>query len=397
MSWRTSQGDQSQQLRPLLGDERKNCKRTKQTGGTTGAPERSEVGRFIGTALCDYTKVFCNQRRGTRSGRRSAWSTRSNRVRLNGPPTIKHNAYSDKATVTRPPLIDPSPSAAAITRSSNLFTYVLGLLLPRSRRPYFYVWYAYFRLLDDEVDTHEGQPDTAALDLIALERFYARAPEVAPENPRSHLLASLVEFDARFLDGALRRYIRDMILCVEYDRERRSIFPAAATFRAHVAREATSYLGTISVLCTGNDTRPRGVEAGIAGKWIHMLRDFRRDVANGIFNIPSEELNDHHIVPPWTNASWSAPETRSWVERQCHRATSEFDVGLADSTHHVSGIYTVIVILLCAKYRTYLRMIYRDGYHLRREYRWSVRAHLEFIVDVLVLGYRLITRRQLPR
>jgi hypothetical protein len=166
--------------------------------------------------------------------------------------------------------------------------------------------------------------------------------------------------------------------------------PASADLTASIRREAMSYLATLSAFCTAGKDAVRGVDAGIAGKWAHILRDCRRDLASGLINIPQEDVAAYKLEPLGREDLWFSPSICSWVAAKCRAAQTGFESGFADAQRHPSTAYRVMVSLLCAKYRTYLWLIRRNHYELQLTYRWSVAACIRFVVDAVTLCTRSV-------
>jgi phytoene/squalene synthetase len=259
------------------------------------------------------------------------------------------------------------------TRRSSPFTYRLSqLLLPASRRPFFHALYAYFRAVDNQVDAPWAGADRnfAFLQRQAwlVERLYDQTTaQLTLENEAEALLALLIADDAR--QGArLKRSLLGMLASIRYDAVRSGGLPLQTELDHYIKLEASSYLRMMLAFCCPSaavDDLPTPYE-GIAGKWIHLLRDFRIDVARGVINLSRQDAARHGIRPEQLGKEPDA--LAGWVAEKVVQAQRDFARGKRELQRNPCLRYKLVVGVLCVKYEAYLALICRDRFRLRATY-----------------------------
>jgi phytoene/squalene synthetase len=261
------------------------------------------------------------------------------------------------------------------TRRSSAFTYRLSqLLFSAARRPYFHSLYAYFRAVDNKADVPRAGIDRkwAFLDRQTrlVESLYDPTTDAPPvEDEAEALLAVLIADDAR-RGGRLKSSVLDMLACIRYDAARSEDAPSRAELDHYIRLEASSYLRLMLAFCSPTaalDDLPTPYE-GIAGKWSHLLRDFRADVERGIINLSVEDAARHGIRAERLRAEPDAAPLVGWVTERVLEAERDFARGKRNLQRNPCLRYKLVVGLLCAKYETYLAIIRRDGFRLRATY-----------------------------
>jgi hypothetical protein len=261
------------------------------------------------------------------------------------------------------------------TRRSSPFTYRLSqLLFPAARRPYFHALSAYFRSVDNQADAPGAGADRkwAFLERQArlVESLYdptAVAPPV--EDEAEALLAVLIADDAR-RGARLKSLLLDMLACIRYDAGRSDGAPPQAELGHYIELEVSSYLRAMLAFCCPTAALDdfRAPYEGIAGKWSHVLRDFRADVEQGIINLSREDAARHGIRAERLRDEPDAAPLVGWVAERVLEAERDFARGKRNVQRNPCLRYKLLIGLLCAKYEAYLAIIRRDGFRLRATY-----------------------------
>jgi phytoene/squalene synthetase len=270
--------------------------------------------------------------------------------------------------------------AAAITRAASKQTYyTIRFLMDRDRVQDAYRAYAYFRWLDDQIDTAAG-PQTEKLSLIQhqrelLEACYQRTPP-SQLRPEEQFLAKLVEGDQEQNSG-LQCYLRNMMAVMSYDVQRCGLVISHA--------ELTRYTGLLSKAVTEymfyfighkNDppNGPARYQAVYGAHIVHMLRDMYDDIAVGYYNFPDELSPEGHVS---AEVVQSQP-FREWVFERARLAHRYFNVGRKYIIQNKSFRCRLAGLAYLARFEWMLKVIEKEQYCLRLQYpdRKSLRAVL---------------------
>lgn len=260
--------------------------------------------------------------------------------------------------------------ATTITRTQHKHTdFVIRFLVDRDRIPDAYRAYAYFRWVDDQLDTGE-LPRAERLAFIGRQRGLAEGCYRGewPENPspEESMLVDLIRGDAA-PNGRLQAYIRNMLAVMAFDAERKD--------RTISAQELSQHTHWLAVAVTealhhfiGHNCPPPPLEsrylAADAAHITHMLRDAAEDVENGFYNIPREVLHAHRLDPRDMQNS----QYRNWVESRVRLARDRFAAG--------KGYLARVENLRCrlagyayiARFEGVLDVIEGDGFALHGSY-----------------------------
>ena len=295
--------------------------------------------------------------------------------------------------------------AKNITKESNKFTYRLARYFSPDVRPYFFLWYAYFRWVDDFADS-------AAVPLeekqLLLQRQRKLIQELYGDIHSSYnlnevgeqFLSLLISFD-RSRGSKLKMPILSLISCINYDVRRAGGPPSQETLDRYFESEATSCLKTFLYFCCPNTNLNNFTtsQGSIAGKWSHVLRDFVSDVQEGIINISEQEMAKFNVDLQDIGSS----NFRKWVEHKVSDAESKFALGKGNLHQHRCLRYKIAVAVLCAKYEYYLYRIKKDHFKLREKYVKSMLERCIFFirllkdVQVILVTHLLIYLGLLPK
>jgi phytoene/squalene synthetase len=269
---------------------------------------------------------------------------------------------------------------ATITKAASKQTYyTIRFLMDRDRVQDAYRSYAYFRWVDDRLDTNLCTQDEKRAFITRqetlLETCYQRKPS-DPLNTEEQMLVDLVGNDKE-MDSGLQFYLRNMMAVMSFDVERHGRVISQAELSRYsllLSKAVTEYM----FYFIGHQDPPpcsaTRYQAVYGAHVVHMLRDMVDDIALGYFNIPSEVIEADHILLD----DLDSRPFRMWVMERTKLAHRKFEAG----RKYISQVKNLRCRLAGFTYLTrfewMLRAIERDQYCLRLEYpeRKSLRAGL---------------------
>lgn len=260
--------------------------------------------------------------------------------------------------------------AAEITRSASKQTYYsIRFLVDRDLVEDAYRAYAYFRWVDDTIDTRFGsQTENMAFifrQKAILEACYhgESVPNLCPEE---QFLADLIHND-RGNNPGLRSYLGRMMAVMEFDAGRRGRLISQAQLSEYTQNLAIAVTDAMHYFIGHGDPAP-AIEtrytAVTAAHITHMLRDSLEDQQAGYFNIPQEYLQklgvsaqdlDHSAYRDWVF-------TRVKVARQLFKESQKSLSQIQNLRCRLAGY------AYAARFEWMLRAIERDNYRLQWEY-----------------------------
>ena len=269
---------------------------------------------------------------------------------------------------------------AAMTKAASKQTYyTIRFLMDRNRVQDAYRAYAYFRWVDDRLDTNlcsqDEKRDFITRQLTLLETCYQRKP-TDPLNTEEQMLVDLVGNDKE-IDSGLQSYLRNMMAVMSFDVERRGRVISKAELSGYsllLSKAVTEYM----FYFIGHQDPPpcsaTRYQAVYGAHVVHMLRDMVDDIALGYFNIPGEIIEADHILLDDVN---SYP-FRMWVMERAKLAQKKFESGRKYISQVKNLRCRLAGFAYLARFEWMLRTIERDQYCLRPEYaeRKSLRAGL---------------------
>jgi phytoene/squalene synthetase len=284
--------------------------------------------------------------------------------------------------------------APAITKAASKQTYyTIRLLTDPDRTADAYRAYAYFRWVDDLLDTESvsGVERSAFIrrQESILEMCY-RGESPRDANIQEKMLVESIRNDREEKSG-LQYYLRNMMAVMAFDTERRgrSISQTELNEYTHLlagaVTEAMHYFIGHGCYSPRNEARYLAVTAAHI---THMLRDTFDDVQAGYYNIPREVLDAHHITP--TDVGSEA--YRAWVRSRVQLARKYFRVG-REYLNQVKNLRCRLAgFMYTARFEWLLDTIEREDYLLRPQYneRQSFGTGLRMSVDTLssILNWR---------
>ncbi len=276
---------------------------------------------------------------------------------------------------------------ARITKAASNQTYfIIRLLADRDRMQDAFRAYAYFRWVDDQLDTNLGtaQEKQAILtrQCSLLEACYNRQPtEVL--YPEEQMLVDMVGNDLE-IDSGLQAYLRNMMNVMEFDVERcgRVISQIELSqYTLWLSKAVTEYM---FYFIGHRDTPPQGANryhAVCGAHVVHMLRDMVGDIELGYYNIPSEIIDAEHISLDHT----SDEPFRKWVYVRGQLAHEYLNTGRQYISQVKNFRLRLAGFSYLARFEWQLRAIEQDQYCLRLAYpeRKHIKAALWMVLRVI--------------
>jgi phytoene/squalene synthetase len=278
--------------------------------------------------------------------------------------------------------------AAAITKASSRQTYyTIRFLVDRELVPDAYRAYAYFRWVDDCVDTETGSRSEKIAFVNRQQTLLdACYRQETPDNlcTEEQMLVDLVKGDTTKESG-LQSYLRNMMGVMTFDAERRGRLISQAELTAYSDQLATAVTEAL-LYFIGHRCLPPCDEArylAVRGAHVvHMLRDLREDNENGYFNIPLETIQAFGL----TGQEMEAPSYQKWVSGRVKLAWQYFQAGREYILRVKSFRCRLAGFAYIARFEWMAQTIQREGYRLRLAYpeRKSLRAGLWMVWRTLL-------------
>ena len=260
--------------------------------------------------------------------------------------------------------------APSITKAASRQTYyTVRFLADRDRVADAYCAYAYFRWVDDALDSEIGSESERRAFIqrqeALLEKCY-RGEWPRNVRPVEEMLVKLVRSDTE-KDSGLQFYLRNMMAVMVFDARRRGRVISQAELNeytrwlAGAVTEAMHYF--IGHCCYAPQGEARYL-AVTAAHITHMLRDTLDDVQAGYFNIPREVLDANHITPQDVESD----AYRAWVQGRVQLARRYFRLG-RENLNQVENLRCRLAgLAYTARFEGVLDAIEREGYCLRAAY-----------------------------
>ena len=280
--------------------------------------------------------------------------------------------------------------AQSITKAASKQTYcTIRYLVDRDRVADAYRAYAYFRWVDDILDTESvssGERSAfIARQKSILEKSYRREV-VRDVDIHEMMLAELIQQDVEKNSG-LQIYLRNMMAVMNFDAQRRGRliwqreFDTYTYWLASAVTEAMHYF--IGHECYSPHTDGRYL-AVTAAHITHMLRDTFDDVQAGYFNIPREVLDVNHIRPQQIYH----PAYRAWVQSRVQLARDYFTAGREYLRQVENPRCRLAGFAYTARFEWLLDTFEREDYCLRAQYneRKSFGTGLRMSLDTMFMS-----------
>jgi phytoene/squalene synthetase len=260
--------------------------------------------------------------------------------------------------------------ASSITRAASKQTYyTIGFLVDRERVAEAYFAYAYFRWVDDALDTGANssreQSDFLERQKLLLENCY-RGASVGDVSAEEQMLVELIRSDTNKNSG-LQSYIRNMMAVMAFDVERRGKLISQSElneYTGHLAGAVTEAMHYFIGHCCYSPKNETRYLAVTAAHITHMLRDTFDDLQAGYFNIPRETLEVSGILPQDVQSD----AYREWVCGRVQLARSYFKAGREYLDQVENPRCKLAGLAYTARFECVLDLIEQDGYLLRAAY-----------------------------
>jgi len=260
--------------------------------------------------------------------------------------------------------------APAITKAASQQTYyTIRYLVDRDRIAGAYRSYAYFRWVDDALDTETGSSLERS---VFVERqksllatcYRGETPHAA--NIQEMMLVELVQSDHEKNSG-LQCYLRNMMGVMSFDAARRGRLISQIELNeythllASAVTEAMHYFIGHCCYSPRNEMRYLAVTAAHI---THMLRDTFDDVQAGYYNIPREVLDAGHITPQDVQSD----AYRAWVRSRVELAREYFKMGRSYLSQVQNPRCRLAGFAYTARFEWLLNTFEREGFGLRPQY-----------------------------
>ena len=260
--------------------------------------------------------------------------------------------------------------AGSITRAASKQTYyTIKFLVDRERIPDAYRAYAYFRWVDDILDSETCERSERIAFLIRQRSLMNRCycgEQLRDVNVEEQMLVNLIQHDGEKNSG-LEMYVRNLMAVMAFDTERRGSLISEkelsdySQLLATAVTEALHYFIGHRCKAPKNEMRYLAV---VAAHITHMLRDTFDDNQAGYFNIPREVLDAQGLTP----FDVQKDAYRVWVKSRVELARSYF----ATSKSYLAQVQSLRCRTAClaytARFEEVLNSMERDGYILRPAY-----------------------------
>ncbi len=276
--------------------------------------------------------------------------------------------------------MNASPASLITKNASSQTYYTIRFLADRSRMQDAYRAYAYFRWVDDTLDSDvlSDVQRTAFLERqeYLLEQCYLGKPPSEAE-PEENMLVELVQQDGEKNSG-LRVYLQNMMKVMDFDVRRRGRLISQAELSQYTRWLASAVTECIHYFVGHGDYSPHDATrylAVSAAHVAHMLRDTFDDAQLGYYNIPREVLQANHIGPLDVHTDAYC----AWVRSRVDLASEEFRAGKAYFAQVENWRCRLACLAYIARFEWLLDMVEREGYVVRPDYseRKSAQAGLQ--------------------
>ncbi len=260
--------------------------------------------------------------------------------------------------------------ASSITKAASKQTYyTIRFLVDRERVEDAYRAYAYFRWVDDALDSPSASSSGRMGFLQCQETLLAkclRGGIPRETSPEEKMLVELIQHNREKHRG-LQIYLRNMMQVMDFDAKRRGRMISQAELSAYTRWLASSVTECIHYYIGHDDFSPQDATryaAVAAAHIIHMLRDTFDDAKLGYYNVPREALEAGHMGPLDVNT----PAYRDWVKSRIDLAREYFDAGKRYFGRVANARCRLACLAYIARFEWLLGGIEREDYVLRPQY-----------------------------
>lgn len=272
---------------------------------------------------------------------------------------------------------------------SSSFTFTIAkIIISPKRIGYFYCWYAYFRWVDDFADSN-NRPLFEKVQFInyqinLIEKSYSEGLSIDSFKEEELFLYHLMLFDNE--NGkTLKEFIIQMLRCIQFDIKRAGSYTESKELEYFFNLEVLSYLNTFHFFCGPTKYyKIQNSKEGNAGKWVHIIRDFIKDIDDQIYNLPKDDILKYNLHSLEKKDLLNSIAFKEWIINKLQDAHKNFITGKQEVKAHPSLKYKILVIILCSKYELYLKAIKADNYNLKRDYKIKKLFALKTLPSILI-------------
>ncbi len=289
---------------------------------------------------------------------------------------------------------------ARITREASKQTYyTIRLLMDSDRRFDAFRAYAYFRWVDDRLDTNsitkaQKQEFIQHQQSLLAACYNNELPVV--DCPEEQILVDLASHDLE-KDSGLQIYLHNMMAVMEFDvgRHGRRITQAELShYTLMLSKAVTEYM---FYFIGHKDPPPSSSSRYLAvcgAHIVHMLRDLVGDIPLGYINIPLEVLETSEI----SLTDLDSLELRKWVNERAQLAHQYIEAGRTYISTVKSTRCRLAGFAYLARFEWMLKVIEDEGCCLRPDYpdRKSLSASLWILWRTFVSFANLPLMRYKP-
>ncbi len=265
--------------------------------------------------------------------------------------------------------MNQSPALLITKAASSQTYYTIRFLADRDRIEDAFRAYAYFRWVDDTLDSDTASDVQRTVFLERqehlLEQCYGRERH-GDVNLQEGMLFELVQQD-RDKNSGLRVYLHNMMRVMAFDVHRRGRLISQAELNQYTCWLASAVTECIHYFVGHDDFSPHDATrylAVSAAHIAHMLRDTFDDAQMGYYNIPREVLQANQIGP----LEVQSEAYRAWVRSRVQLARQHFKMGKS----YFARVESIRCRLACfayiARFEWFLDTLEREGYRLRPQY-----------------------------
>jgi phytoene/squalene synthetase len=272
---------------------------------------------------------------------------------------------------TTTPKINPNLAASITKAASQQTYYTIRFLVDRELAADAYHAYAYFRWVDDALDTElskaEAPERCAFVDRQSslLEACY-QGEFPRDVNPQEQMLVELIRKDVEKNSG-LQIYLRNMMAVMSFDADRRGRVISQSElneYTRNLASAVTECMHYFIGHCCYSPNNEARYLAVTAAHITHMLRDTVDDIQAGYINVPGEVLAANHISPE----DIQSDAYRTWVQGRVQLARTYFKAGREYLGQVENPRCRLAGLAYTARFEGVLDLIEQDGYLLRATY-----------------------------
>jgi len=260
--------------------------------------------------------------------------------------------------------------ASAITKAASKQTYyTIRYLVDRDRVDDAYRAYAYFRWVDDILDT-ETASGLERSAFIQRQKFLLEKCSQGDfpwdVNIHEKMLVELLQNNQEKNSG-LQLYLRNMMRVMDFDVKRRGRLISQVELNEYTHWLAIAVMECIHYFVGHDDFSPHDETRylAVAGAHVvHMLRDTFDDAQLGYYNIPREVLEENHIGPLDVHSDVYC----AWVKSRVQLARKYFKVGKEYFGRVENPRCRLACYAYIARFDWLLDTIEREDYLMRPQY-----------------------------